>query len=203
MNNIKVENTLILPPEHLQTVTDRINEILKEPKHIEKYQSFSNKDEADNWIIMIALATLIVPVEKRRVIPKAGDVILLKNVPDKFKETSRLIADHELNKESYRNREVIVNFKHHLDYGFFVDNYGAWREDKNIIGGFNLYIPYKTDQEFSVSGSGNNCHISDLTFLKKDIAPYWYFYNGIRRAGNGFIEFHEVNFFELDYENLR
>jgi anaerobic ribonucleoside-triphosphate reductase len=49
----------------IQTVVERANEMLKDEKINNMYQSFKTKDEADEWLIRVALATLMIPIEER------------------------------------------------------------------------------------------------------------------------------------------
>jgi hypothetical protein len=49
-----------------QVVTNRANEMLKNAKINSIYQSFQTKDEAQDWIIKCALATLTIPVRERK-----------------------------------------------------------------------------------------------------------------------------------------
>lgn len=49
----------------IQTVTNRINEMLQNSEINNVYQSFNSEEEAKNWITKTAIATLIIPVEKR------------------------------------------------------------------------------------------------------------------------------------------
>ena len=48
-----------------QIVISRATEMLNDSKINSIYQSFKTKDEAKDWILKAALATLIVPVENR------------------------------------------------------------------------------------------------------------------------------------------
>ena len=49
-----------------QVVMNRATEMLKDAKINSIYQSFKTEDEAKDWIIKSALATLIVPVSERK-----------------------------------------------------------------------------------------------------------------------------------------
>jgi hypothetical protein len=48
-----------------QVVMNRATEMLKDAKINSIYQSFKTEDEAKDWIIKSALATLIIPVNER------------------------------------------------------------------------------------------------------------------------------------------
>lgn len=43
----------------INTVTERVNEMLSNPAICQHYNSFKSKDAAQEWIIMAAIATLI------------------------------------------------------------------------------------------------------------------------------------------------
>jgi len=49
-----------------QVVMNRATEMLKDEKINSIYQSFKTEDEAKDWIIKSALATLIIPVSERK-----------------------------------------------------------------------------------------------------------------------------------------
>ena len=49
-----------------QIVMNRATEMLKDAKINSIYQSFKTEDEAKDWMIKSALATLIVPVSERK-----------------------------------------------------------------------------------------------------------------------------------------
>ena len=49
-----------------QVVIDRANEMLKDKKINSIYQSFKTEEEAKDWIVKVALATLIIPVSERK-----------------------------------------------------------------------------------------------------------------------------------------
>lgn len=49
----------------IQTVVERANEMLKDEKINNMYQSYKTKEEADEWLIRVALATLMIPIEER------------------------------------------------------------------------------------------------------------------------------------------
>lgn len=49
----------------IQTVVERANEMLKDEKINNMYQSYKTKDEADEWLLKVALATLMIPIEER------------------------------------------------------------------------------------------------------------------------------------------
>lgn len=49
-----------------QVVVNRVNEMLKDSKINSIYQSFKNENEAQEWIIKSALATLIIPSNERK-----------------------------------------------------------------------------------------------------------------------------------------
>ena len=49
-----------------QVVIDRANEMLKDKKINSIYQSFKTEEEAKDWILEVALATLIIPVSERK-----------------------------------------------------------------------------------------------------------------------------------------
>jgi len=49
----------------IQVVMNRATEMLKDAKINSIYQSFKTEDEAKDWIIKSALATLIIPVNER------------------------------------------------------------------------------------------------------------------------------------------
>lgn len=49
----------------IQTVVARANEMLQDEKINNMYQSCKTKDEADEWLIKVALATLMIPIEER------------------------------------------------------------------------------------------------------------------------------------------
>ena len=51
--------------EMINTVIERTNEMLKDSKINKIYQSFNTKDEAQNWLIKTAIATLTIPVSDR------------------------------------------------------------------------------------------------------------------------------------------
>lgn len=51
--------------EMIKAVIGRANEMLKDQKINEVYQSFSTLKEAKNWLIKAALATLIIPINER------------------------------------------------------------------------------------------------------------------------------------------
>jgi hypothetical protein len=48
-----------------QVIIERANEMLKDSKINAIYQSFKTEDEAKDWLIKSALATLIIPVSDR------------------------------------------------------------------------------------------------------------------------------------------
>ena len=50
----------------IQTVQNRINEMLKDSKVIELINQFSTKEAAQEYIIKAAIATLIIPVNERK-----------------------------------------------------------------------------------------------------------------------------------------
>ena len=50
----------------VQTVMNRATEMLKDEKINSIYQSFKTEDEAKDWIVKAALATLIIPVDERK-----------------------------------------------------------------------------------------------------------------------------------------
>lgn len=52
--------------EQIQIVMSRATEMLKNEKINSIYQSFKTENEAKDWIIKTALATLIVPVSERK-----------------------------------------------------------------------------------------------------------------------------------------
>ena len=49
-----------------KVVINRANEMLKDVKIKSIYKSFKTEDEATEWIIKAALATLIIPVSERK-----------------------------------------------------------------------------------------------------------------------------------------
>ena len=49
----------------VQTVMNRATEILKDEKINSIYQSLKTEDEAKDWVVKAALATLILPVDER------------------------------------------------------------------------------------------------------------------------------------------
>jgi len=49
-----------------QVIVERANEMLKDSKINDIYQSFKTEDEAKDWLIKSALATLIIPVSDRK-----------------------------------------------------------------------------------------------------------------------------------------
>jgi hypothetical protein len=49
----------------IKIVIDRANEMLKDGKINNIYQSFKTKDDAENWLLKSAIATLIIPNENR------------------------------------------------------------------------------------------------------------------------------------------
>ena len=49
-----------------QVVIDRANEMLKDKKINSIYQSFKTEEDAKDWIVKVALATLIIPVSERK-----------------------------------------------------------------------------------------------------------------------------------------
>ena len=49
-----------------QVVMNRATEMLKDAKINSIYQSFKTEDDAKDWIIKSALATLIIPVSERK-----------------------------------------------------------------------------------------------------------------------------------------
>ena len=49
----------------IQTVVERANEMLKDEKINNMYQSYKTKEEADEWLLKVALATLMIPIEER------------------------------------------------------------------------------------------------------------------------------------------
>jgi len=49
----------------VQTVMNRATEMLKDEKINSIYQSFKTEDEAKDWVVKAALATLILPVDER------------------------------------------------------------------------------------------------------------------------------------------
>jgi hypothetical protein len=49
-----------------EVVMNRATEMLKDAKINSIYQSFKTEDEAKDWMIKSALATLIVPVSERK-----------------------------------------------------------------------------------------------------------------------------------------
>lgn len=50
----------------IQVVIERANEMLKNEKINSIYQSFQSEEEAKDWLIKSALATLIIPVSDRK-----------------------------------------------------------------------------------------------------------------------------------------
>lgn len=66
-----------------EIVMRRASEMLKDKKINSIYQSFATEDEAKDWIIKAALATLLVPPNKRKTIKKRNDT--LKNTSAKHK----------------------------------------------------------------------------------------------------------------------
>ena len=49
----------------INMVMERANEMLKDPQINKQYQAFKTVDEAKDWILKCALATLILPVDER------------------------------------------------------------------------------------------------------------------------------------------
>ena len=49
----------------IQTVVERANKMLEDKKINNMYQSCKTKDEADEWLIRVSLATLMIPLEER------------------------------------------------------------------------------------------------------------------------------------------
>lgn len=44
----------------IKTITERVNEMLKNQKINSIYQSFDTKENAENWLIKSAIATLLI-----------------------------------------------------------------------------------------------------------------------------------------------
>ena len=49
----------------INIVMERVNEMLKDDQINKLYQSYKTEDEAKDWLIKSAIATLVVPVENR------------------------------------------------------------------------------------------------------------------------------------------
>ena len=47
-------------------IMERANLMLENEKIMALYQSFKNKEEAEEWLINAAIATLIIPVNERK-----------------------------------------------------------------------------------------------------------------------------------------
>ena len=129
------------------------------------------------------------------IIPSVGDRIILINVPKDLRNLDlyKLIYLSQLN--------GIGDYEYLKSYGFTVDD-NTWRRNSERAGGFSGYVPYK-DEYFSVSGSGHACNVSDLKFIGNKPAPFWKFKDGLKRSGNGILFWESVNYFELDFNNLK
>lgn len=60
------KHTAMTQNQIIQTVQNRATELMQEPKIQKIMMEFKSKDEAETWLLKSALATLIIPVNKRR-----------------------------------------------------------------------------------------------------------------------------------------
>jgi len=112
--------------------------------------------------------------------PKAGDRIIIKNIPQDYHYHS-----------CYEGIATIDNGWN-----------GKALQNSGHIGFYTGYVPYKDADCLSISGTGHGIHISKMRYLKKDQGKFWKFKNGIRRAHNGEEYTEEVNYFEVNFEDL-
>ena len=64
---LEAEHSFIMEQIYFnETVVNRANEMLKNAEINKIYQSFATKDDAQNWLVKTAIATLIVPISQRK-----------------------------------------------------------------------------------------------------------------------------------------
>ena len=106
--------------------------------------------------------------------PKRGDRIIIKNIPKDYPFTCRGLGTVDA-----------IDAQNIFNVGFFTG-----------------YTPYKDDC-FTVSGAGHSCPLDKLRFLKNDLADFWRFKNGIRLSHNGETYQEKVNYFEVDFNDIK
>lgn len=107
------------------------------------------------------------------------------------------------------DRIVVRNVPQDNYYAFLYDGFGTVDygigmntiEDKVCF--YMGYTPYKHNGSFSISGSGNTCPKDKLRFLKYDDAPFWRFKDNVWKAHNSETYYEKVNFWEVDYKDLK
>jgi len=116
---------------------------------------------------------------------KNGDRIIIKNVPEDYGYKSSYITEGKY--------EGVVCTKY-------------TRKGDDSCYFTCLYTPYQVKgvpSTYSASGSGHTVDVDKMKLVKRDLATFWQFKEGIAKAHNGEDYQEEVNYYEIDFSDIK